>query len=86
MSAEFDVSVVNRNGWAIVFMRGEIDLTAGEQIHAALTMGQPGCADVYGRFHVVGATGAVRRVFEITGVDHYLLDGDTAIRPDMADW
>jgi anti-sigma B factor antagonist len=99
--SEFDVTVVNRNGRAIVFMRGEIDLSAKEQIHDALATARQGSADVIvdlsqvtfmdstginalvrahreapaGRFHVVGATRRIRRVFDVTGLAPVLLNG-----------
>jgi anti-sigma B factor antagonist len=46
MSAAFHVTVVNRNGRAIVFMSGEIDLSAKAKIHDALLQAQQGPADV----------------------------------------
>ncbi len=46
MSGVFDVKTVNRNGRAIVFMSGEIDLAAKEQIGDALSAARQGSADV----------------------------------------
>jgi anti-sigma B factor antagonist len=101
MAAKFDVTVVNRNGRAVTFLRGEIDPTTKELVLEALQTAQQGSADVIvdvsqvtfmdstginalvraygeaqeGRFHVVGPTKAIRRIFEITGVDGLLLEG-----------
>jgi anti-anti-sigma factor len=101
MSAGFEITVVNRNGRAIVFMTGEIGLSARGEIADALTRAREGSSDVIvdlsqvtfidssglnalvrahreasqGRFYVVGAIGAIRRVFEIAGVDGVLLEG-----------
>jgi anti-anti-sigma factor len=102
VSAAFDVTVVNINGRAVVFMSGEIDLTAQARIREALRTAAQGSADVIvdlsqvtfidttginalvgarrrardGRFHVVGASGQIRNVLEITGVAQYLADND----------
>ncbi len=96
----FGVEVANSNGRAIVFVRGEIDMSAGPEIRDALSTAQQGSPDVIvdvsdvtfmdstginallrahrqvspgGSLWVVGATSAVRRVFDITGVSELLL-------------
>jgi len=100
MNAACEITVLNRNGRAIVFLVGEMDLSAREMIDDALLRAQQGSADVIvdvskvtyidstgintllrahhrapeGQFHVVGATGAVRRVLDITGLAELLLD------------
>jgi anti-anti-sigma factor len=105
MSAGFDVTVVNRNGRAIVFIAGEIDVNAREQIRDALARAREGSTDVIvdlsqvtfidstginalvrghreapeGRFHVVGAIGPLRRVFEVAGVGGVLLEGSLSL-------
>jgi anti-anti-sigma factor len=43
---EFEVAVVRRDGGSIIFMRGEIDRTAEEQIHDALVTAQHECTDI----------------------------------------
>ena len=42
----FDVTVVNRNGRAMVFVRGEIDLASGQAFRDALFSAQQSAADV----------------------------------------
>jgi hypothetical protein len=46
MSAGCVVTVVSRNGRAIVSVGGEVDLTARERIHNALGRAQEGSTDV----------------------------------------
>jgi anti-sigma B factor antagonist len=46
MRTAFDVSVVNRNGRAIVFVNGELDLTTAAQFREALRTAQHGSPDV----------------------------------------
>jgi anti-anti-sigma factor len=103
VNAPFEISVVNRNGRAIVFVSGEIDLSAKPLIDDALQEAQKEPADVIidlsqvtfidstginaligarrvtpgGQLHVVGASGRVRRVLEITGVAEYLSGDDS---------
>jgi anti-anti-sigma factor len=96
----FGVKAVISNGRAIVFVQGEIDMSAGLEIRHALSTAQQGSPDVIvdvsgvtfmdstginallrasrqvppgGSLRVVGATSAVRRVFDITGVSELLL-------------
>lgn len=96
----FGVRAANSNGRAIVFVQGEIDMSAGPAIRDALSTAQQGSPDVIvdvsdvtfmdstginallrayrqvppgGSLRVLGATSAVRRVFDITGVSELLL-------------
>jgi stage II sporulation protein AA (anti-sigma F factor antagonist) len=96
----FGVKAVISKGRAIVFVQGEIDMSAGLEIRDALSTAQQGSPDVIvdvsdvtfmdstginallrahrqmppgGSLRVAGATSAVRRVFDITGVSELLL-------------
>ncbi len=96
----FGVKTVISDGRAIVFVQGEIDMSAGPEIRNALAAAQQDSPDVIvdvsdvtfmdstginallradrqvppgGSLRVVGATSAVRRVFDITGVSELLL-------------
>ncbi len=104
----FGVKAVISNGRAVVFVQGEIDMSAGPAIRDALSTAQQGSPDVIvdvsdvsfmdstginallrahrqvspgGSLRVVGATSAVRRVFDITGVSELLL-----LEPNRLSW
>ncbi len=104
----FGVRAANSNGRAIVFVQGEIDMSAGPAIRDALSTAQQHSPDVIidvsdvtfmdstginallrahrqvppgGSLRVVGATSAVRRVFDITGVSELLL-----LEPNRLTW
>jgi stage II sporulation protein AA (anti-sigma F factor antagonist) len=46
LSESFEVTVVNRNGRAIVYVRGEIDVASCQEFRAALLAAQTGAPDV----------------------------------------